>query len=1136
MSTLEVESPILCSPFAEPEEHWWIEEGRMPDRRQGRRPAGYWYRDPRAPEPEAGFTRGEWQPLEHVNRLRDGVRSWREQGYPGASRTTLTLLEWWWREGRRQPLFFAQLEAAETVIFLAEARSDLLQGIVVPPELGGTFRRQALKMATGSGKTTVMAMLAAWSILNKVQARGDARFSDVVLVVCPNITIRNRLRELDPNAGDASIYRTRDLVPPHLMADLRRGRVLVKNWHEFERKGMSAGSKVQRRGVQETFTARVQIGEKTTSGRGRRVLTQQALDLAVSQGLMRILEDRRPKKAEVLVEETRYVESDTALVKRVLGREVGGKQNILVLNDEAHHAYRIVQDVVDGDAIEDAEALDEDTVEEFVQEATVWVDGLDRIHRLRGINLCVDLSATPFYLARAGGDTNRIFPWVVSDFGLTDAIESGLVKIPQLAVSDPTGEERAAWFNLWRWIMGKLTARERGGKRANPKPEAVLKYADMPIKTLGKLRDDIAREWAASGETRPPVFILVCKNTRLAKVVYEWIAEGSVPDGVPAADLPELRNANGCLNTIRVDSKVVEESEGSGAKADESAWMRFTLDTVGKVDWPRDPLGRPVYPDGFEELATKLERPLTPPGRDVRCIVSVGMLTEGWDCNTVTHIIGLRPFMSQLLCEQVVGRGLRRQSYEIGEDGLLAEEVAKVLGVPFEIVPFKQSSKAPPPKPKQHHVQAVPEKQRYEIAFPRVEGYQQAIRNRVTVDWESIAPVRVDPTENPDEAMLKAFLPTNAGRPSLHGPGRLEGVGLAVWRKEVRLQEREFDLAAALVRRYADPATREVPPQVLFPQLLAIVRRFVREKVVVKGGGELVDVFLAPYYGWAVERLVEAIRRDASQGEAPEIPRYETGRSAGSTADVDFWTAKPVREVVKSHLNYVVADTRTWEQSAAYYIDTHPRVEALVKNQGLGFAIPYLHDGEPHEYVPDFIVRLEGGLNLILETKGHDPLEEVKTQAAQRWGDAVNADGAYGEWRYAIVHEMSAVPALLDALSNDASNGKARYEGQTLAEWAPKVVDEIVRGFDPVQVILFGSVARGDDGPDSDLDLLVVLPHVEPADRMRLVVDIRMALTPCVPKDIFVTDPAEIERRRDEVGSFHYWPLREGKVLYERAA
>lgn len=1018
MTAFEVDQPILNSPFEEPAEHWQIEDGRAPKRVPERRRAGYFYRDPKAPQPEAGQpSRGEWQQLELVNLIRERLEQWREASYPGASRTTLDLIRHWRREGREQRLFFAQIEAVETIVFLKEARSDLLQGVDVPPELVPegveAFARYACKMATGSGKTTVMAMLAAWSILNKVASRGDARFSDVVLVVCPNVTIRERLAELDPNRGDASIYRTRDLVPPHLMPSLRRGRVLVKNWHEFERKGMSAGSKVQRNGVPEIVRSTVKIGERTTSGRAGRYMTEKALETALLQG-MQILEDHRPKKQEVVVEETRYVESDTKLMQRLF-RDIGGKQNLLVLNDEAHHAYRIRQPDPD-DAVDDAEQLDEDRADDLEHESTVWVDGLDRIHRNRRINFCIDLSATPYYLARAGEDTNRIFPWVVSDFGLTDAIESGLVKIPQLAHSDASGEEQAAYFNIWRWIMGRLTGAERGGKRANPKPEAVLRHAEIPIRLLALSWEELREEWAVEGDDeRPPVLILVCKNTRLAAVLYDWIAEGHAPQGIPPADFTGLRNEDGTRYTIRVDSKVVAETEVEGAKNDESRWMRFTLDTVGKRDWTRDDQGRAIYPEGFEELARKLERPLHPPGRDVRCIVSVGMLTEGWDCNTVTHIVGLRPFMSQLLCEQVVGRGLRRRSYDLTEDGRFEEEVAKILGVPFEVVPFKQRAGPRPRRQPQHHVQPLPEKAEFAITFPRVEGYQQAVRNRVTVDWESIAPVKVDPMKIPDQVRVKSTL-LNRGRPSFHEPGASETLTLEAWRAATRLQQQEFEMAATLTREYVKQDTCEAPAHVLFPQLLDVVKRFVRDKVVVSSPEKRVDAFLSPYWGFAVERLTEALHPDASEGEAPEVPRYEQGRGAGSTADVDFWTSKKVKEIEKSHLNYVVQDSK-WEQSAAFHLDTHPRVVAFVKNQGLGFAIPYLHDGRQHSYVPDFIVRLDNGVHLILETKGFDEKEAVKTQAAHRWANAVNADGVYGEYRYEIAHDMNAIPALLDGIS-----------------------------------------------------------------------------------------------------------------------
>src|SRR5438093_105741 len=406
-----------------------------------------------------------------------------------------------------------------------------------------------------------------------------------------------------------------------------------------------------------------------------------------------------------------------------MGREVGGKQNILVMNDEAHHAYRIRRDEPDEEEID--LFGEEEEAEEFFKEATVWIEGLDRIHKLRGINFCVDLSATPYFLGRVGQATNRPFPWVVSDFGLIDAIESGLVKIPQLAVRDTTGAAIPGYFNIWHWILPQLTPAERGGKRANPKPEAILKYAHHPIAMLGALWENTREEWIKRGnDPRPPVFILVCKNTQLANVVYNWLANDKAPTGIPPVKIEVFHN-NGATNTILVHSRVEEEM----------SWMRFTLGTVGKTGWPTDSIGRPIYPEGFTELAEKLGKPLHPPGRDVRCIVSVGMLTEGWDCSTVTHIIGLRPFMSQLLCEQVVGRGLRRASYDdFDEQGRLHEEVAKVFGVPFEVIPFKANKQAAPPPPvKRFHVHALPNRAHLEIKFPRVEGYTQAIRNRVTV-------------------------------------------------------------------------------------------------------------------------------------------------------------------------------------------------------------------------------------------------------------------------------------------------------------------------------------------------------------------------------------------------------------------
>ncbi len=1030
MSAYEVPQPILNSPFEEPQEHWHIVEGEEPAQRPGRRPAMYFYRDPKVkPEKEYGTVAGTAIELKLVNRIRAQVKKWRSDGYPGVTRTTLELLQWWRRDGRAQRLFFAQLDAVETIIFLCEARTDFRQGIEIPQEelsaekrtQGFTgFRRYASKMATGSGKTTVMGMLAAWSILNKVNDRGDARFSDVVLVVCPNVTIKSRLRELDPEIGEASLYRTRDLVPSHLMPLLTQGRVLVTNWHVFEPQAIQTGgvgARVNKAGVEIRTKETITISAKTTTARGKRYLTLEDLERQVAAGILTVLGEEREKDGtlkKVTVESRRYVESDTALVNRILGREVGSKQNILVMNDEAHHAYRIVREERDEEE-EDLFGEDEEA-EDFFKEATVWVDGLDRIQKLRGINFCLDLSATPYFLGRVGQDTNRPFPWVVSDFSLIDAIESGLVKIPQLAVRDTTGKEIPGYFNIWHWILPQLTPAERGGKKASPKPEAILKYAHHPIAMLGGLWEKEREDWIANREDpRPPVFILVCKNTQIAKVLYEWLAEDKAPTGIPPVKIESFKN-NGRQHTIRVDSKVVHESDSGESKNDEVRWMRFTLDTVGKLAWPTDRVGRPIYPEGFKELAEKLNRPDHPPGRDVRCIVSVGMLTEGWDCNTVTHIIGLRPFMSQLLCEQVVGRGLRRASYELGPDDKLTEEVAKVFGVPFEVIPFKSSPQGQPrPRVKRFHVHAAPNKSQYEIKFPRVEGYTQAIRNRVTVNWSSVPSLVLEPGRIPPEVEVKGLHSTLQGRLTLSGPGRRETVSLDEVRAKLRLQEVIFDLAFALTRDYASQPSCTVPAHRLFPQLVAIVGQFVDEKVEAPPSTSKKDVLFSPYYGWAIERLLPNIHGDTSLGEAPEVPRYEATRGPGSTADVDFWTSRDVREVTKSHLNYVVSDTSQWEQSAAYYIDKHPRVDAFVKNAGLGFAIPYLHNGQMHDYVPDFIVRLKGTLPryVILEIKGFDPTEEVKRAAAERWVAAVNADGTYGQWQYGIAKRISDIPSII---------------------------------------------------------------------------------------------------------------------------
>jgi type III restriction enzyme len=351
-----------------------------------------------------------------------------------------------------------------------------------------------------------------------------------------------------------------------------------------------------------------------------------------------------------------------------------------------------------------------------------------------------------------------------------------------------------------------------------------------------------------------------------------------------------------------------------------------------------------------------------------------------------------------------------------GLRGLLTEEVAKVLGVPFQVIPFKANPNGPAPTPiKRHYVRALLERAHLEINFPRVEGYTQAVRNRVHVDWQNIPPIVIEPGRIPPEVQTKGLHPTNSGRLSLSGPGRLDDASLAQFRRERRVQELVFDVAGALTKLYREQPGCDVPPHALFPQLAAIVREYVETRVQALTPADKKDLFLAPYYGWLVEVVLQNIRGDVDEGEAPELPLLEPSRGPGTTSDVDFWTSRDVRETTRSHVNYVVADTQRWEQSAAYHIDTHPAVAAFVKNAGLGLGIPYLHNGEQHEYVPDFIVRLAGADEryVLLEIKGYDPLKEVKRAAADRWCAAVNAHGALGQWCYRLADAPSKVSPLL---------------------------------------------------------------------------------------------------------------------------
>jgi type III restriction enzyme len=921
-----VDNPIPNSPFEEPARYWAYEEGQ-PVLKEGRRPAGY-YLKARTRGPQTSLFEEEFVPLEQVNTIRERVIAWRERGYPGVTSITRQLLNHWNNPDRERKLFFCQREAVETLIWLVEASPAEKQGIAIPKD--GNLTRYACKMATGSGKTVVMGMVIAWQVLNKLANPQCRRFSDAVLLVGPNLTIRERLQVLLP-WKPGNYYEKFDLVPRGIPERLQQGHFQITNWHLLQPKDDSRSKSVVQRGV----------------------------------------------------------EIDTAFCCRVL-KELGNKQNILVINDEAHHAYRpapLPEEL--------REQLSDEEIAER-EEATVWVSGLDRIHAVRGINFCADFSATPFYIKGSGYPEGEPFPWIVSDFGLVDAIESGIVKIPRVPVDDNTGALIPKYFRLWEHINQQLPASERQTARRRAKPESVLREAEGALATLASEWKKTFEEFQCARSPVPPVMIVVCDNTDLAKLIHEYIARGNA--------LRELENNERSGEvTFRIDTKLLAEAEAAfqgESKAEAAERLRKVVDTIGKTEW---------------------EGEGDPPGKNIRCVVSVGMLTEGWDAQNVTQILGLRAFTSQLLCEQVVGRGLRRLNY----DDFSEPEYVDVYGVPFEVIPVKKKPLSRTEAQKVSTlVRALPERKGLEITFPRVEGYVVDVKSRIRLNLDGVPFLQIGGDE-PTEVTVKPQVGYRIGRPDRLGPGLEVVHDRNPFHREKRLQATVYEIAAELTRRLKEKREEWNLRHVLFPQVLDAVWRYLEERVVVETNVPLEEIALLKYKQRIIERLTEAIEPDTEAGEPPILPIIERFRPIGSTSEVLFRTVRPCVGTTKSHISHVVLDAPQWEHSVAYQLERMPEVIAYARNDHLDFTIPYEWQGTRHEYRPDYLIRWrseEGSeLKVILEVKGFEREQDRQKEiAARRWIRAVNHHGEFGRWEFLVCKHPSALPEQLRALGASA--------------------------------------------------------------------------------------------------------------------
>ena len=821
-------------------------------------------------------------------------------------------------------------------------------------------------------------MIIAWQTVNSVRRPQSKAFTRGFLVVTPGLTIKDRLRVLQPNDPD-SYYASRELVPPDMLDDIKRAKIVITNYHAFKRSqriDLSAG------------------GRRLLQGRG------EALDTLETEGQM---------------------------IQRVMP-DLMGMKNILALNDEAHHCYR---EKPEPDEDEDLKGEEKKEAERNKEAARLWISGLEAVNRHMGLSRVIDLSATPFFLSGSGYVAGTLCPWTLSDFSLMDAIECGIVKLPRVPVADNiSGNEMPMFRNLWDHIGKKMPKKGRGsGQELDP--QSLPPQLQTALEALYGHYNKTFQLWQQANVRVPPCFIVVCQNTAISKLVYDYISgyRREKDDGSEQFENGRLalfrnfdENGNSLArpNTLLIDSEQLESGE-----ALDDGFRKMASDEIDR--FRREIIERTGDPRQAENITDQdlLREVMNTVGRQgqlgesIRCVVSVSMLTEGWDANTVTHVLGVRAFGTQLLCEQVVGRALRRQSYDLNDDGLYNVEYADILGIPFD---FTAKPVVAPPQPPREtiHVKAVrPDRDALEIRFPRVVAYRVELPDeRLTANFNEDSVLELTPE------LVGATTTRNSGIIGANVDITLAHTG------DVRPSQVLYELVSHLVLTKWRDADGE-PQLHLFGQLKRIAREWLDGYLVCKGGTYPAQLKYKTLADLACDRITAAITR-AFVGQRPITPVFDPYNPTGSTSHVSFNTSKTNRwetSPERCHVNWAILDS-DWEGEFCRVVESHPRVRAYVKNQNLGLEVPYRFGSESRTYIPDFIVLVDDGqgdddlLHLVVEIKGYrgEDAKDKKSTMETYWVPAVNHAGLHGRWAFAEFTEVYEIESDFEAKVESAFN------------------------------------------------------------------------------------------------------------------